>query len=329
MSQSDDLIRRLMDYCLQKPNVEEAIDSEDDEPAFAIHGGDLDEFAHFYLDEDPPVLMLRCSDSERQRLEQASKSVVVSERMCWETSGWEWTDVQLNGSLPESTLISLLDLSHKLASDSCELDDDDADPTNTKEIDVSRVKEACKTVASSIVQAMKKCALSAPLFAVSLILDDDLEFVMLMSTSKDDFESHGWEVHVWKDSGEVNVEPFADAIGDADLDRSSFKKPATLEIAAYWLAGFVRSMQLAKANGAFGPLDDAPYLFCTITDNSEDLWFGHLSAHAISDAETFQRFSSDVAKEKGCRKKDGPLTYGDAKLQQAYRTALESLSESD
>lgn len=327
-TESDELVRRLIDYCLHKPNAEEAMDSEDDEPAFAIHGGDLDEFAHFFLDEEPPVLMLRCSDLERQRLERESNSVVVSERMCWDTSGWEWTDVQLDGSLPENTLISLLDQSHRMASDSCELDGEDADFSVSKEIDVAEVKDACRSVATSIFDAMKSCSSSGAPFAASLILNDDLEFVMLMSASKDDFEAHGW-VHAWQDSDEVDIEPFANAIGDAVLDRSFFKKPETLEIAAYWLAGFVRSMQLAKSNGAFGPVDNSPYLFCTIRDNSEDLWFGQVSAQAITDAETFDRYSSEVAKAKGCRKKDGPLAYGNAELQQAYRTAILSLSERD
>ncbi len=86
--------------------------------SFHLLDGFRDGWAHFYLDETPPVLMLRCADSERQRLAKESSSITVSDRMHWETEGWTWTDIPLDGTISEEALLSLIDQSYQLVYDS-------------------------------------------------------------------------------------------------------------------------------------------------------------------------------------------------------------------
>lgn len=110
----DDLINLLRRRCLEKPGV--TVRSEEGDQ-FGILEGFLDKFARFYLGESPPVLMIRCGDELRNRLEVTSPAVRASERMCWETEGWTWTDVVLDGSIPAETLLDLIDHSYRLLYD--------------------------------------------------------------------------------------------------------------------------------------------------------------------------------------------------------------------
>ncbi|WP_406693386.1 DUF1963 domain-containing protein [Singulisphaera sp. Ch08] len=89
----------------------------DDRDDFGILEGFLDTFAKIYLDEPAPVLMIRCGDDLRNQLEAVSSAVSVSERMHWETEGWTWTDVILDGSIPAETLLQLVDHSYQLLYD--------------------------------------------------------------------------------------------------------------------------------------------------------------------------------------------------------------------
>ena len=119
------LVDRLLAHCRRKPGMQETLNYNKREPAFNVLGGFLDEFAHFYLGKSPDVLLLRCSDSERERLATQSGSISVSDRMKWDTTGWTWTDVALDGTIPEETLLSLTDQSYQLVLDSDRIDDDD------------------------------------------------------------------------------------------------------------------------------------------------------------------------------------------------------------
>lgn len=99
------------------------MDFDERKPGFRILGGSLVSFSRIYLDESPPVMMLRCTDSERERLLKMSGSITVSERMHWTREGWSWTDIALDGSLPEETLLRLIDQSYQLVYDSSAIDD--------------------------------------------------------------------------------------------------------------------------------------------------------------------------------------------------------------
>jgi predicted DNA-binding protein (MmcQ/YjbR family) len=114
----DDLIESLRQRCVEKPGVTSRSDDRDE---FGILEGYLDTFAKIYLDEPAPVLMIRCGDDLRNQLEASSSAVSVSERMRWETEGWTWTDVVLDGSIPAETLLNLIDHSYQLLYD--QLDD--------------------------------------------------------------------------------------------------------------------------------------------------------------------------------------------------------------
>lgn len=117
------LVEALLAHCRQKPGMEGTIYSSDREPAFNILGGFLDGFARFYLDEKPPVIMLRCADCQREQLAKEFGNVKVSERMEWDSQGWAWTDIALDGKMSAETLASLIDQSYQLVYDSDAIDD--------------------------------------------------------------------------------------------------------------------------------------------------------------------------------------------------------------
>ena len=102
-------IDALVAHCESKPGVTPG--EQDD---FKLLGGFLDTFARFYRGDDPPVVMVRCPDDVRLRLAASHPGVVASERMMWETEGWTWTDVPMDGSIPVETLLGLIDGSHDL-----------------------------------------------------------------------------------------------------------------------------------------------------------------------------------------------------------------------
>jgi uncharacterized protein YwqG/predicted DNA-binding protein (MmcQ/YjbR family) len=117
-TETNALIQRLLAHCQRKPGAQKGWDYSDEHPYFNILGGFLDNFASFFLGETPPVLVLRCPDAERERLAQHTPSIRVSGRMFWETQGWTWTDIDLDGTLSEVTLLSLIDQSYRLVYDS-------------------------------------------------------------------------------------------------------------------------------------------------------------------------------------------------------------------
>jgi predicted DNA-binding protein (MmcQ/YjbR family) len=109
------LIETLPRRCVEKPGVtRDALDDEE----YGVLGGFLDGFARFILDESPPVLLLRCRNSVRRRLQKLSSAIRVSKRMGWKREGWAWTDVILDGSIPKESLLSLIDDSYQLVYDS-------------------------------------------------------------------------------------------------------------------------------------------------------------------------------------------------------------------
>ena len=120
-TQANNLIETLRRRCREKPGMQLAnLGGE----SYKVMDGFLDSFARFILDETPPVLLLRCSDPIRESLAKISKSILVSERMHWDTQGWSWTDVLLDGTIPEATLLSLIDSSYQLVYDSDAINED-------------------------------------------------------------------------------------------------------------------------------------------------------------------------------------------------------------
>lgn len=104
------LLQALRTRCRQKPGMQASY--SDDE--YNILGGFLDSFAKLILDETPPVLLIRCRDAVREQLAARFSGVMISQRMHWNTVDWKWTDVVLDGSLPEETLLRLIDDSYDL-----------------------------------------------------------------------------------------------------------------------------------------------------------------------------------------------------------------------
>jgi uncharacterized protein YwqG/predicted DNA-binding protein (MmcQ/YjbR family) len=108
------LIDLLRKRCREKPGATK--DPLYDEE-YGILDGDLTGFARFILDETPPVIMIRCRDAERKRLQKTSRSIRVSDRMHWDTQGWAWTDVAIDDSIPEAELLALVDDSYQITYD--------------------------------------------------------------------------------------------------------------------------------------------------------------------------------------------------------------------
>lgn len=108
------IIDTLRKRCREKPGCER---NKLYEESYRVLEGGLTEFARFYLDETPPVIMLRCHDEVRMRLQKSSKGIRVADRMHWDTTGWAWTDVALDGSIPAAELIALVDDSYQITCD--------------------------------------------------------------------------------------------------------------------------------------------------------------------------------------------------------------------
>ena len=108
------LIDSLRKRCREKPGATKnpLYDEE-----YGVLDGDLTGFARFILDETPPVVMLRCRDAVRKRLQKTSRGIRVSDRMHWDTAGWAWTDIALDGSIPEAELLALVDDSYQITYD--------------------------------------------------------------------------------------------------------------------------------------------------------------------------------------------------------------------
>jgi uncharacterized protein YwqG len=61
--------------------------------------------------------MLRCRDDVRKRLQKTSRGIRTSDRMHWDTQGWAWTDVALDGSIADAELLALVDDSYQITYD--------------------------------------------------------------------------------------------------------------------------------------------------------------------------------------------------------------------
>ena len=107
-------IELLRQRCREKPGV--TMSHLDDE-SYKILDVDLSHFACFFVTESPPVIMFRCRDSVRRELQEAASSVTISKRFQWETKGWTWIDVAIDGTVPERTLLELVDESYQMACD--------------------------------------------------------------------------------------------------------------------------------------------------------------------------------------------------------------------
>lgn len=108
------IIELLRQRCQQRPGATRCPLYDEE---YTVLNGDLTGFARFILDETPPVIMLRCRDSVRTRLQGVSSGICVSKRMQWDRPGWAWTDVALDGSIPDDELLSLVDDSYQITYD--------------------------------------------------------------------------------------------------------------------------------------------------------------------------------------------------------------------
>lgn len=111
----NDLIETLRRRCREKPGSRRESASGE---GYAVLEGFLDGFARFILTESPPVILLRCKNSDLERIQRNSGSIRVSDRMRWETVGWSWSDVVLDGSISLETLVALIDESYQIVCDS-------------------------------------------------------------------------------------------------------------------------------------------------------------------------------------------------------------------
>jgi uncharacterized protein YwqG/predicted DNA-binding protein (MmcQ/YjbR family) len=107
-------LESLRKRCRDKPGATKSPLYDEE---YRVLNGDLTGFARFILDDTPPVMMLRCRDATRERLQKKSRGIRVSDRMHWDTKGWAWTDVALDGSIPEAELLVLLDDSYQITYD--------------------------------------------------------------------------------------------------------------------------------------------------------------------------------------------------------------------
>ena len=120
----DPLVDRLRLYCLKKPGSGETFTFGETKPAYRLSGGFLLNFAQFYLEEAPICLLLRCENELLTSMQAAYPNrIVLSQRIKWETTGWKWVEIGLDGSIPEAQLHQLLDKSYD--SVFSELDDHD------------------------------------------------------------------------------------------------------------------------------------------------------------------------------------------------------------
>src|SRR5262245_28071305 len=108
------LVESLRKSCREKPGATKCPIYDEE---YDVLNGDLTGFARFILDETPPVIMLRCRDTTRERLQKTWRGIRVSDRMHWDTQGWAWTDVVLDGSIPQEELLALVDDSYQITYD--------------------------------------------------------------------------------------------------------------------------------------------------------------------------------------------------------------------
>jgi len=73
----------------------------------------LDIFVEFPMAPESPLLM-RCTNADRERLTAQAPGIHVSTDMKWGGDNWKWTDVPVDGSLPEPILAELIDRSYQI-----------------------------------------------------------------------------------------------------------------------------------------------------------------------------------------------------------------------
>ncbi len=107
-----ELLDRLRDHCRARPGMTSSNPNQ-----FALLGGFLDHFAGFYPSESPPVALLRVSNRDRTALAKKYPGVRKSDKMRWKTKGWVWTDVPIDGTVPEVVLLQMIDRSYQIVVD--------------------------------------------------------------------------------------------------------------------------------------------------------------------------------------------------------------------
>ncbi len=107
------LVKSLQAYCSAKPGIIPSITFGEAHPSYHILGQFLLHFAHFFLDETPIRLLLRCKISMLEG-RQNDPAMQISKTMRWEGNDWKWVEVLLDGTLSEAELIKLLDDSYEI-----------------------------------------------------------------------------------------------------------------------------------------------------------------------------------------------------------------------
>lgn len=115
---SDELIERLKEHCRTLPGFTEE-NRYDGQHEFALMDGSLDGFAAF-IPGEPVEILLRVKTADRVRVVGEGGSIGVSDRMHWDTQGWDWSDVVLDGSISESTLVDLISASYQIVYDAAD-----------------------------------------------------------------------------------------------------------------------------------------------------------------------------------------------------------------
>lgn len=102
------LKKRMLDYAGAKHGA-----TRNERGGYSLLDGFLDSFVDV-SDEHPDVLTLRVGTRERKKLEQSHPAVRESVTKMWDTKGWTWLDVPVDGRVPEDLLRGLIDRSYEL-----------------------------------------------------------------------------------------------------------------------------------------------------------------------------------------------------------------------
>jgi uncharacterized protein YwqG/predicted DNA-binding protein (MmcQ/YjbR family) len=101
------LVDRLRAYCQTKTGIVPSITFGEHQPSYHLFGGFLDSFAHFFIEEHPIRMRLRCKTADLDKFPEAK----VSHRS---TKDWQWIDIWLNDEADESVYYQLIDKSYEV-----------------------------------------------------------------------------------------------------------------------------------------------------------------------------------------------------------------------
>lgn len=110
---------------------------------FKVLSGFLSSFVRLNLKLSIPEMLVRCRNEVRDRLRSTSHAIKKSDRMRWnDLDGWDWTDVLLDGSLDNATLLELVDESYDLTCQSLQEDERECLSLLSKDLEPPRLFDA-------------------------------------------------------------------------------------------------------------------------------------------------------------------------------------------